>query len=269
MDVNTKFVISAEDEKFFGKMGSFGIPKFDKIMNGGVPRGFTILALTDPGAGAELFAKQFLSPCEEPENTVYISTNETSDEIMQVYDKYNWLNELQIISIGSEYNERVLGKELQASKYRLEGFNMSDIQRLSQTRFVDDETEDFLTEMANSIIERGPFFRCAIENLDFFFQRYEKSRVISMSRMMQAHTQMAKGILLLCVSTDSLDSSIEQEMSSIADMVLTFGVHMIGSEFETRMIVRKFRNAPENLSVMSYRVTPEEGITPETVQRIA
>ena len=44
---------------------------------------------------------------------------------------------------------------------------------------------------------------------------------------------------------------------------------MIGSEFETRMIVRKFRNAPENLSVMRYRVTPEEGITPETVQRIA
>ena len=57
MTINTKFDISREDEQFFGKMGSFGIPKFDKIMNGGVPRGFTILALTDPGAGAELFAK--------------------------------------------------------------------------------------------------------------------------------------------------------------------------------------------------------------------
>ena len=31
----------------------------------------------------------------------------------------------------------------------------------------------------------------------------------------------------------------------------------------------KFRNAPENLSIMVYRVTPEEGITPETVERIA
>ena len=263
------FSITEEDKDFFGTMGSFGIPKFDKIMNGGVPRGFTILALTDPGAGAELFAKQFLSPSEEPENTVYISTNETHDEIKGIYDKYNWLNELQIISIGSEYNKRVLGKELQASKYRLEGFKMADIQKLSQTRFVDDETEDFLTEMANNVMERAPHFRCVIENLDFFFQRYDKSRVISMLRMMQAHTQMVKGLLLVCVSTDSLDTSIEREMSSIADMVLTFGVHMVGSEFETRMIVRKFRNAPENLSVMSYRVTPEEGITPETVQRIA
>ena len=168
---NKKFIISSEDEQYFGKMGSFGIPKFDKIMNGGVPRGFTILALTDPGSGAELFAKQFLSPCEEPENTVYISTNETSQEIMQVYDKYNWLNELQIISIGSEYNTRVLGKELQASKYRLEGFNMNDIQRLSQTRFVDDETEDFLTEMANSVIERGTFFPLCCRKFRFLFSK--------------------------------------------------------------------------------------------------
>ena len=55
----------------------------------------------------------------------------------------------------------------------------------------------------------------------------------------------------------------------IADMVLKFEVFMVGTDFETRMVVKKFRNAPENLAVVTYRVTPEEGITPETVQRIA
>jgi hypothetical protein len=35
------------------------------------------------------------------------------------------------------------------------------------------------------------------------------------------------------------------------------------------MVIKKFRNAPENMAVISFKVTPEEGITPETVKRIA
>ncbi len=52
-------------------------------------------------------------------------------------------------------------------------------------------------------------------------------------------------------------------------MVRTFKVQTIGTEFETSMIVSKVRNAPENLKVLVFRVTHEEGITPETVERIA
>ena len=76
-------------------------------------------------------------------------------------------------------------------------------------------------------------------------------------------------LLLISVSNDGLSPSIKQELSSISDMVLTFGVRTIGSDFETSMIVSKFRNAPENLKMLVFRVTPEEGITPETVERIA
>ena len=66
-----------------------------------------------------------------------------------------------------------------------------------------------------------------------------------------------------------LDPAIKQELSTIADMVLSFKVRTIGTDFETSMIVSKFRNAPENLKILVFRVTPEEGITPETVERIA
>ena len=87
--------------------------------------------------------------------------------------------------------------------------------------------------------------------------------------MLQAHAQMYRGLLLISVSNDGLSRSIKQELSSISDMVLTFGVRTIGSDFETSMIVSKFRNAPENFKMLVFRVTPEEGITPETVERIA
>ena len=32
-----------EDEEFFGMVGSFGVPKFDNEMRGGVPRGLSLI----------------------------------------------------------------------------------------------------------------------------------------------------------------------------------------------------------------------------------
>ena len=36
-----------EDEEFFGQVGSFGVPKFDNAMNGGVPRGFLVVGFSE------------------------------------------------------------------------------------------------------------------------------------------------------------------------------------------------------------------------------
>jgi KaiC/GvpD/RAD55 family RecA-like ATPase len=258
-----------EDESFFGSVGSFGVPKFDNAMHGGVPRGFLVIGFTDVGAGSELFAKQFTSPAEEPDNTILISTNESQLEIARVFKKYSWPIDIGVRTLGEEYNARVLEKELLASRYRLEGFKLPDIQRLAQTRFVDDDTQDFLTEMTNEIMSLNPYFRAVVDSLDFFMQREDPNRVIAMLRMMQAHTQLNRGILFITVSNDTITPAIKQEMAAIADMVCDFKVRTVGSDFETSMIVSKFRNAPENLSILVYRVTPEEGITPETVERIA
>ena len=95
---------SSEDEEFFGKVGGFGVPKFDAVMGGGVPRGFMIVAFTQTGSGSELFAKQFTSPAEEPENTILISTNEAQQEIIRVYEKYGWPLDIGVRTVGEEYN---------------------------------------------------------------------------------------------------------------------------------------------------------------------
>ena len=258
-----------EDEEFFGTVGSFGVPKFDNEMRGGVPRGFTMIAFTDTGSGSELFAKQFVSPAEEAENTIYISTNEGQAEIVRIFQKYDWPLDINVRTIGEEYNSNVLEKELPASRYRLEGFRLDDIQRLAQTRFVEETNQDYLTEVTNEVMALGPYFRAVVDSLDFFLQRDDPARVVAMVRMLQAHAQMYRGLLFITVSTDGLSPNIKQELSSIADMVLSFSVRTIGTDFETSMMVSKFRNAPENLKILVFRVTPEEGITPETVERIA
>ena len=40
---------SKDDLEFFGDVGSFGVPKFDNAMRGGVPRGFLVIGFTETG----------------------------------------------------------------------------------------------------------------------------------------------------------------------------------------------------------------------------
>ena len=86
---------------------------------------------------------------------------------------------------------------------------------------------------------------------------------------MQAHAQRNRGLLLLTVSGDAVEKSTERELMAICDIVMEFEVGMRGSDFDTRMVIRRFRNSPENLAFITFRVTPEEAITPETVERVA
>ena len=65
------------------------------------------------------------------------------------------------------------------------------------------------------------------------------------------------GLLFITVSTDGLSPNIKQELSSIADMVLSFQVRTIGTDFETSMMVSKFRNAPENLKILVLGLLPK------------
>ena len=264
-----------DDEEFYGDMCSIGSAKFDAILTGSplnegsIPRGITMLAIGNQGAGMDLFGKQFASVAEDPENTLLISTAESQAEILSLFRRYDWPTDIMVRTMGEEYNRNVLERDLRASRYRLEGFTMQDIQRLAQTRFVDNDIHDYLTDLTSQMTSMPPYFRAAIDNLDFFFARNEPSRVISMLRMIQAHTQLHRGILLLNVSSDMVDKSVERELRSICDIVMEFEVGMLGTDFETRMVIRKFRNGPENLKAISFRVTKDEAITPETVDRIA
>ena len=62
----------SDDEEFYGDMGSIGSAKFDTILtgsplnDGSIPRGFTLLAIGNQGAGMDLMAKQFASVAEDP-----------------------------------------------------------------------------------------------------------------------------------------------------------------------------------------------------------
>ena len=173
----TSIRFDSDDEEFYGDMCSIGSPKFDSMLTGtqlnegSIPRGFTLLPIGNQGAGMDLFAKQFSSVAEDPANTLLLSTAESQSEILSLYRRYNWPTDIMVRTMGEEYNRNVLERDLRASRYRLEGFSMEDIQRLAQTRFVETEVHDYLTDLTTQLTSLPAYFRAAGDNLDCFFAR--------------------------------------------------------------------------------------------------
>ncbi|MCK5261850.1 MAG: hypothetical protein KAJ44_06690, partial [Thermoplasmatales archaeon] len=58
---------------------SSGIDKLDRLLEGGIPNGFTTVLLGSPGSSIEILVKQIATI----ENVTYITTEETKDEITE------------------------------------------------------------------------------------------------------------------------------------------------------------------------------------------
>src|SRR3981081_4604216 len=69
-----------------------GIPGFDAITGGGLPRGRTTLLVGGPGSGKTLFALQFLvhgaQECKEP--GIFVAFEESSKRLMANVESFRW-----------------------------------------------------------------------------------------------------------------------------------------------------------------------------------
>lgn len=102
-------------------VNSTGVKILDDTLGGGLPLGFTALISGSPGAGMELFGKQFASAGKDDENIVYVSTTERNEDVLFTMGRFGWTQDLKIINIGTRYYEKVLAKKLEISRYRYEG----------------------------------------------------------------------------------------------------------------------------------------------------
>src|SRR3954469_9317923 len=68
-----------------------GIPSFDVISKGGLPRHRTTLISGTAGSGKTVFAVQFLAAgIERGENGVFVTFEESADDIRQNMYSFNW-----------------------------------------------------------------------------------------------------------------------------------------------------------------------------------
>lgn len=249
------------------EVGETGIPQLDSALMKGVPKGFTILVEGNPGSGQELFAKQFAAAGIGSENVIYFPTDETDEELMATMENFRWPTDMRITNIAKLYYEKVLIKDLEASRYQQEGLTASEISKLSGLG-TERERVNFLTEMVYEISRLVPPYRVVIDSVDFFLEHYPTKNVLSAVRTIKAHTQYNKSLTLLTLTKDTYEKRIQSGIEAIVDCIIELEIHRMASDFENRLIVKKVRNHPELASVLVYAIT-EHGITPEMVTRVA
>ncbi|MDI6916361.1 MAG: RAD55 family ATPase [Thermoplasmatales archaeon] len=245
-------------------MPSTGIKKLDEVLMDGIPDGSSVLVMGTPSSGMELFAKQFASGAKN-EDVVYFTTSETESEVKSMLKSYKWREDINIISISTQYYEKILAKELEASKLKKEGLSVSDIAKLGT--FEGREDINFLETLTYEISKLKKNYRVVVDSLDFFLERYPPEDVLSAARTIEAHVHYTKGLALFTMIKDVYDKRIENSISAIADCVIELEVVKIGTGFENRLVVQKVKNMPQKIITLIYSIT-DKGVTPETISRI-
>ena len=94
---------------------STGCERLDGLMDGGVPRGRTLLVSGEPGTGKTTLAMQFLQTgLDRGEDCLFVSTEQTVDELADTFDPYPFdLGEenLTVVTVHAEPGETFDGEE--------------------------------------------------------------------------------------------------------------------------------------------------------------
>lgn len=228
------------------KVSKTGISILDSALMNGIPKGFTTLVFGIPGSGTGLLAKQFVTAGPESEDAVFVTTTERDTDIMSTIEYFDWNKDINIINLAKEYYDKVLVKELEISKFRKEGVRLRDVRKPKEDKKLD---VNLLTTLIYEVSKMKPPFRLAVHSLDFFFEYYNHSNVLSAIRTIKMHTEQSESITLLTLDTGVLESKVQIGIEEVVDCVIELERERDKLDFKRNLVVRKLRNHPEKTGV--------------------
>jgi len=246
---------------------STGIEKFDRLLEGGTPRGYTILILGSPGSSIEILSKQLATTGK----VLYFTTEETKDEILDTMNRFGWKNtDIEIIDIASDYSKKIISGELkrvsiyeQRSRLKLKELielGSSGISELPKSQ------EDFLAILSNKI-KTSTFEKIIINSLDFFLSQYPQDDVIKTIQAAKICNFQNKGVLIVIMTKGIHGDIFEKKMEGLADCVLELEVLKKGSTFERFLAVKKMKNYAKKIGIARYMID-SDGFVLEMIERI-
>jgi len=246
---------------------STGIEKLDRLLEGGIPKGFTTLILGAPGSGIEILCKQLASNG----NVLYFSTEEIKDEIVKTMDKFGWSAEhIEVIDMAGEHSQTVLNGE--QTRVNIHGqrskVNIQELIRSgSSSSFSSTKDEnDFLAEFSEKISNSAPE-KIILNSLDFFLYNYSQDEVLRTLYAAKIRNLENSSAFMIFMTEGIHGDVFERKMEGLADCVLELEVEQKGSNFERFIAVKKMKNYAKKIGIARY-VIDSAGFTLEMVERI-
>jgi len=247
---------------------STGIEKLDNLLEGGTPPGYTVLILGSPGSSIEILSKQLATT----ESVLYITTEETEEEIIEAMNRFKWRNEqIKIIDIASLYSEKILSGEQkrvniyqQRSKIKLKELiqaGSSGMPSLGKNNM------DFLAILSDSLANNTTHVKIIINSLDFFLNQYSAEDVLQTIKAAKISNTKNKGVLYIIMTKGIHGDVFEKKMEGVSDCVLELEVMQKGSTFERFLAVKKMKNYAKKIGIARYGID-NEGFVLEMIERI-
>lgn len=251
------------DEEFV----STGIEKLDKLLEGGILKGFTTIIMGTPGSSIEILSKQLASTG----NALYFTTEETEEEIINTMSRFGWDHSgVEFVDIASKYSQSVIKGEQkrvsvyeQRSKLKLKELIEIGSSGMPPTTKGD---EDFLAILSNRI-KSATCEKIIVNSLDFFLSQFSQEEVIRTIHASKISNLQHKGALFVIMTRGIHGDIFERKMEGIADCVLELEVLQKGSTFERFLAVKKMRNYAKKIGIARY-VIDSDGFVLEMIERI-
>jgi len=246
---------------------STGIEKLDKLLEGGIPRGFTTLILGTPGSSIEILSKQLATVGD----VLYFTTEETKDEVLETMGRFGWNPpEINFIDMASKYSQSVLtGEQKRVSIYEQRSkLKLKELIKIGSSGMppTTKGEEDFLAILSNKI-KTAASKKIIINSLDFFLSQYSQDEVIRTIHAAKISNLQNRGALFIIMTRGIHGDVFERKMEGIADCVLELEVLQKGSTFERFLSVKKMRNYAKKIGIARYAID-SDGFVLEMIERI-
>jgi KaiC/GvpD/RAD55 family RecA-like ATPase len=246
---------------------STGIGKLDRLLEGGIPQGFTTVILGAPGSSTEILVKQISTVG----NVTYITTEETKDEIIATMNRFHWqIPEIDFVDVSAKYYQNILkGEQRRVSIYEQRSkLKLKELIEIGSTGMPSTVTgeEDFLAVLSNRIKTANAEI-VIINSLDFFLSQYGQEDVLKTVYAAKISNLKRKGALFIVMTKGIHGDLLERKMEGLADCVLELDVVQKGSSFERFLSVKKMRNFAKKIGIARY-VIDDSGFVLEMIERI-
>ena len=246
---------------------STGIENLDKLLGGGIQKGFTTLILGPPGSSIEILGKQISST----NNVLYITTDETEEDVKKAMERFGWkISNIGFLDISSQYSQEILngvGRPINIYEQKTK----TKIQELikigsSNNKLDSNKIKDYLSLMLEKI-KNNSYDKAIINNIDFFINEYPTDKVLRIIKEMKIKNYDSKNALFLLLTKGIYEESLEKKFEGISDCVIELEVIQKGSTFERFLTIKKLRNLAKKIGIARY-VVESNGFVLETVERI-
>jgi circadian clock protein KaiC len=232
-----------------------GIKGFDKLVQGGIPRGYTVLLSGSPGTGKTIFGVEFLKNGAENFNEpgLFITFEETpSNLIMQA-------NQFGIMLKSLKENNKVIIKTLPEQEKLNENILIKTIGDAIKQHKIKRLVIDSLNTYANNIISFEDSEKPISDNL------WVKRVVYRLVKKLQKYPQITK-ILISETEEDKQELSKDGVSEFLCDGVIKIDYTTLGGEYSRQLKVRKMRSTknipdvfPLEISSKGIQVHSEKG----------